>query len=162
MKLRYVLPMLGMVMLSVCATAVAGTAADGVAVSDAYARAVPPGQPNSASFMTIVNNSGADHALVNAESPVSKVVELHTHTMDEGMMKMRRVDKIDLPAGQTVTLKPGGLHVMFIGLKEDLKPGQNVDLTLIFEDGSKTTLQAPVKKLQMKMMKKKGMKHDMH
>ncbi|MES9844346.1 MAG: copper chaperone PCu(A)C [Candidatus Sedimenticola sp. PURPLELP] len=160
MKLRHVLPALGMVMLSACATVMADTAADSVAVSDAYARAVPPGQPNSASFMTIVNNSGKDHALVSAESPVSKVVELHTHTMDEGMMKMRRVEKIDLPAGQTVTLKPGGLHVMLIGLHQDLKPGENVDVTLIFEDGSKTQLQAPIKKLQMKMMKK-DMKHDM-
>nr|WP_135606949.1 copper chaperone PCu(A)C [Solemya velesiana gill symbiont] len=145
-----------MVMFS--ATLMAGTAADSVTVSDPYARAVPPGQPNSASFMTIVNNSEKDHALVNAESPVSKVVELHTHRMEEGMMKMRRVEKIDLPAGQTVALKPGGLHVMFIGLKQDLKPGENVDVTLIFEDGSKTQIQAPVKKLQMKMMKK-GMKH---
>ena len=110
MKFRSVFLMLSLVMMSACATVVAGEAAQQVAVSDAYARAVPPGQSNSASFMTLVNNSGADHALVAAKSSVSKVTELHTHTMVEGMMQMRQVEKIDLPAGKTVTLEPGGLH----------------------------------------------------
>jgi len=66
-------------------------------------------------------------------------------------MKMRQVKQIDLPAQGTTTLKPGGLHVMFLGLKSELSSGQPVPVTLIFEDGSQTTIQAPVRKLQMHM-----------
>lgn len=139
----------------------AGSAADEVTVSDAYARAVPPGQSNSASFMVLTNGSATGHALVAAESSVSKVAELHTHTMSEGMMKMRQVEKIDIPANGLTQLEPGGLHVMLIGLTQDLKPGDEVSLTLTFEDGSKRALVAPVRNLQMKMMKQGmgGMEH---
>jgi copper(I)-binding protein len=124
---------------------------DDLAIDGAYVRAVPPGQPNSAAFMKVSNNSETDHAMVGGSSPVADVVELHTHTMDGGMMRMRRVEKIDLPAGETVSLQPGGLHVMLIGLKQKLVPEEKIPLTLRFEDGSEVTLEAPVVKLQMKM-----------
>ncbi|WP_029133245.1 copper chaperone PCu(A)C [Sedimenticola selenatireducens] len=136
-------------------------AADQVSVADAYVRAVPPGQPNSASFMTLTNASASDIVLKGAESPAAKVVELHTHTMSEGMMRMRQVEKIDLPAGQSVKLQPGGLHVMMIGLQQELVPGEQIDMALVFEDGSKLQLKVPVVKLQMKMQDA-GMKHKMH
>ncbi|MCB1831591.1 MAG: copper chaperone PCu(A)C [Chromatiaceae bacterium] len=141
--------------------AFAGSAAEDVTVSDAYARAVPPGQPNSASFMLLANGSATAHAVVAAESPVAKVVELHTHTMSEGMMKMRQVEKIDIPANGMTQLEPGGLHVMLIGLTQDLKPNDEVSLTLMFEDGSKLALVVPVRNLQMKMMQQGmgGMEH---
>lgn len=131
-------------------------AADDVTVSEPYARAVPPGQPNSATFMLLSNGSATDHSLVAAESSVSKVVELHTHTMVDGMMQMRQVERIDIPAGGTATLEPGGLHVMLIGLTQDLMPGDEVSITLTFEDGSKNTITAPVRNLQMKMMQDMG------
>ncbi|WP_428634310.1 copper chaperone PCu(A)C [Sedimenticola sp.] len=126
-------------------------AAEQVTVADAYVRAVPPGQPNSASFMTLTNTSSNDIVLKGAESPAAKAVELHTHTMSDGMMRMRQVEKIDLPAGQNVKLQPGGLHVMMIGLQQSLVPGEQIDLSLVFEDGSKMALKVPVVKLQMKM-----------
>lgn len=129
----------------------AGNAADSVEVDGAFARAVPPGQPNSASFLSLTNRDDVDHALTGADSNASEVVELHTHLMEDGMMKMRRVDKIDLPAGETVKLEPGGLHIMLIGLEKQLMPGEDVEVTLIFEDGSRTTLKAPVKKVEVKM-----------
>jgi copper(I)-binding protein len=103
--------------------------------------------------MTVTNAGASDRALVGGSSPAAKVVELHTHTMEGGMMRMRQVEKIDLPAGKDVSLKPGGLHVMLIGLKQNLTPGENVPLTLKFADGSELTLDAPVRKLQMKMKK---------
>lgn len=136
-------------------------AADQVSIADAYVRAVPPGQPNSASFMTLTNGSGADIVLKGAESPAAKAVELHTHTMSDGMMRMRQVEKIDLPAGQSVKLQPGGLHVMMIGLQQALVPGEQIDLTLVFDDGSRLPLKVPVVKLQMKMQDA-GMPHKMH
>jgi copper(I)-binding protein len=129
----------------------AGTAGEVVMVDDPYVRAVPPGQPNSASFMALHNNSKQDHVLVGASSSTAEVVELHTHTMEEGMMRMRKVDKIDLPAGEKISLKPGGLHVMLIGLRQKLVPGDKIDLTLIFDDGSQMKLDAPIRKLRMQM-----------
>ncbi|MBK1718285.1 copper chaperone PCu(A)C [Thiocystis violacea] len=127
-------------------------AADNITVEDPYARAVPPGQPNSAVFMAILNRGASDRALVGAESPAAKVVELHTHVHEDGMMRMRRVERIDLPAGETVTLKPGGLHVMLIGLKGDLQPGDSVELTLIHDDGEKIQVKAPVRRIEMGQM----------
>ncbi len=123
-----------------------------------YARAVPPGQPNSAAFMTISNMGDSANALVSASSPAAKVVELHTHIMDGGMMKMRQVKQIDLPAKGKTELKPGGLHIMMIGLKQQLKPGMKVELTLNFADGSNSTITAPVQEVMKPMI---GMDHKM-
>jgi copper(I)-binding protein len=81
--------------------------------------------------------------------------------MEEGMMSMRKVDKIDLPAGEVVKLEPGGLHVMLIGLKQQLVPDENVPMTLTFEDGSSLQLNIPVRKLQMHM-KQSGHQGQMH
>lgn len=132
----------------------AKSAADEVTVVDPYVRAVPPGQPNSAAFMQLQNKSTTEHAIVKAESPVSNVVELHTHINEGGVMKMRQIKQIDVPAQGSTTLKPGGFHVMFLGLKSELKPGQLVPVTLIYEDGSKTTIQATVRMMQMHMKHK--------
>ncbi len=147
----------------------AQTASESIMVHDPYARAMPPGQPNSGAFMTFKNSDSSAHAVVSASSPVSKVVELHTHIHENGMMMMRRIDKIDVPANGETVLKPGGLHVMFIGLKHDLKVGQTVPVTLTFEDGSKKEIEAPVRKIMMKMKMKVGNKpmsgmpmHKMH
>lgn len=118
-----------------------------VSVSDPYARAVPAGQPNSAAFMTLSNRSDTSHALVSAASPAANTVELHTHVNEGGMMRMRKVERIEIPAGQTVVLAPGGLHIMLIGLKQALEPGDSVALDLSFDDGSKAKVQAPVRQI---------------
>lgn len=136
----------------------AGGAADSISVADPYVRAVPPGQPVSAAFMGLKNGDAADHALVRAESPSAGVVELHTHVHEGGMMKMRPVEKIDIKAGGETALQPGGFHIMLIDLKQTLEPDAVVPLTLIFEDGSTKTMDAPVRKLQMQM---KPMPHGM-
>jgi copper(I)-binding protein len=130
------------------ATALAET----IEVQDAYVRAVPPGQPNSAAFMRITNHGGDDRALLAAASDQAEVVELHTHRMEDGMMRMRQVEQIELPAGERVTLEPGGLHVMLIGLTETLAPGDQVALTLGFDDGSNQTLSLPVKRIEPSAM----------
>lgn len=122
--------------------------AAGLEIGDPYVRAVPPGQPNSAAFMSLRNTSTEDRALIGAESPAAEVVELHTHVEEGGMMRMRRIERITLPAGETTTLAPGGLHIMLIGLKSDLAPGQTVDLTLIQDDGERLAIQAPVRPIE--------------
>jgi hypothetical protein len=131
------------------AAKVAATAADSVKVENPYARAIPPGQPNSASFMTLVNTSDIDHSLKSASSPVAATVELHTHTNNNGVMEMRQVPQIDVPAKGRVELQPGGFHIMLIGLKQDMKVGEKAALTLTFEDGSSTTVDAPIQDISV-------------
>lgn len=121
--------------------------ADMVNVENPYVRAVPPGQPNSAAFMTIVNTGDSDHSITSASSPVAETVELHTHTNENGVMEMRQIDKIDLPAKGRAELAPGGLHIMLIGLRQELKPGENAQLTLTFDDGSTAIVDAPIQEV---------------
>ncbi len=124
-----------------------------VSVTDPYVRAVPPGQKSSAAFMTLRNDSGTDHAVVSAESSAARIVELHTHVKQGGMMRMRRIEKIAVPAQGETVLKPGGLHVMLIDLNDQLKAGDNVSVTLVFQDGSRKELRAAVRKIKTKMHK---------
>lgn len=123
------------------------TAADSITIENPFARAVPPGQPNSAAFMTLINNSDVDHSIKSAVSPVAATVELHTHTNNNGVMEMRQVPQIDVPAKGRTELKPGGLHIMLIGLTQDLKAGEKAAITLTFEDGSTTTVDAPIQEV---------------
>jgi hypothetical protein len=138
------------------AEAPAAPAADRVEVSGARVRAQPTGAPNSAAFVTL-KNPGAAAALVGAEAtlggaPVAGAVELHTHSAGaDGAMQMRQVDRIDLPAGGEVVLQPGGLHIMLIGLKAGLTEGATVDLTLLFDDGSRKALSVPVQPVDASM-----------
>lgn len=128
-----------------------GMAQGTIQIQHAYVRAVPPGQPNSAAFMTLHNKGNSANAVVAAASPAAEVVELHTHVMDEGMMKMRKIERIDVPASGMTELKPGGLHIMLIGLKQQLQPGMKVDLTLKFADGSEQMITAPVQEIMQSM-----------
>lgn len=130
----------------------AAMAAD-VAVEGPYARATAPGQPNSAVFMQI-NNQGEAARLVSASSSAAKVVELHTHTQDQGVMRMRQIEAIDLPANSQVELAPGGLHIMLIGLEAPLQDGSQIDMTLEFDDGTSAQLDVPVQ-----MVMPAGMAH---
>lgn len=134
--------------------------ASNIEVKDAYVRATPPGLPNSAAFMTVKNHTDKDIAIVKATSDVSKVVELHTHSMKDGVMKMYQVPKIDIPANGETELKPGGFHVMLIGLNKPLKVGEEITYTLEFSNGETKTITAPIKTVMSGMMKKemkKGM-----
>jgi periplasmic copper chaperone A len=101
-------------------------------VDAAWARPTVAGQSGGGGFLKITGGLTADR-LVGATAPISKTVELHTMEMDGNVMRMREVPGIDIPAGKTVELKPGGLHVMFIGLTQTLKAGANFPLTLRFE-----------------------------
>lgn len=99
---------------------------------------------NSAAYMIIMNNSDTDNAIVGAATDVATTVELHTVEMDNGVMKMRPVEQIDVPANGQATLQPGGFHVMLLGIKQDLVEGDTVDLTLTFQNGEEITVAAPV------------------
>jgi len=144
-------------------TLLADAAAD-ISVSDAYVRATAPGQANSAAFMKLHNGSMQAYSVVAAEGHAAKAIELHTHVKAGGMMKMRRIDKIDVPAHGEVVLEPGGHHVMLIGLKQAANEGDSIHLSLVFNDGSKKMISAPVKKMNMQMgsTNQQHGGHDMH
>ncbi len=101
-------------------------------VENAWVRATAPGQQVAGGFLDLT--APTDMALVGGSSPVSASLELHIMKMANGMMEMRQVKEIDLPKGRTVNLKPGGLHLMFIGLKGQIKAGDKVPITLTVKD----------------------------
>jgi copper(I)-binding protein len=137
----------------------AGSAADDIQVKDPWAREVPPNMTTTAGFLTLVNQGKVDHSLVAARSPVAGMVELHTHINDNGVMRMRPVDEMKVPAGGSTRLQPGGLHLMIMMLKQKIKAGDKLPVTLVFEDGSEKQIQAEVRRGDMMMQH--GMKHDM-
>lgn len=102
-----------------------------VEVKDPWVRATVPRQTATGAFMQLRATAGA--RLVEARSPVAGVVEIHEMKMAGDVMKMRAVPGIDLPAGQTVELKPGGYHIMLLELKRQIKEGETVPLTLVVE-----------------------------
>ena len=133
----------------IAALAFSTAAAAQVTVSDPWVRGTVAQQKASGAFMLL--QSATDARLVSAASPVAGVVEIHEMRMEGDVMRMRAVAGLDLPAGSTVELKPGGYHVMLIDLKKQLQDGEVVPLTLTIEgkDGKRSTLevQAPVKAL---------------
>lgn len=88
-------------------------------------------QANAVGFVTI--SSDKPDALIGAESNCCAALELHTHRMEDDVITMRKLDKVSLPAGQKVWLRPGGFHLMLIGLKKPLTDGMKVPVTLLFE-----------------------------
>ena len=118
----------------------AGSAADNVTANDPYVRLAPPGQKVTGGFVVFKNSDDKDHKIVKAANSASNVTELHTHTMEDGMMKMRPVKDIEIKAKGETVLKPGDLHIMLIDLKQELKEGENVAITVTFEDGSSKKL----------------------
>jgi len=106
-----------------------------VKVDDAWVRATVPTQKATGAFMQLTSAKAAK--VVAASSPVAAVVEIHEMKMDDGVMKMRAVDALPLPAGQAVALKPGSFHVMLMGLKSPIKVGEMVPLTLTVEGDDK-------------------------
>lgn len=116
-------------------------------ITQPWARATAPGAQAGGGFLKIANKGSADR-LIAAEANVSNVVELHTMRMDGNVMRMAKLDNgIDLPAGQSVELKPGGLHVMFIELKAPLKEGDKFPLRLKFEQAGEITVDVQVQGL---------------
>lgn len=124
--------------------AISHAAEQPIQASGAIARAMPAMAPTSAVFLSLHNTTSKTRVLVGGHSSAAKAVELHTHTMQDGMMAMRQLQQIEIPAGQTVTFQPGDLHIMLIGLNHALEDGKRIDLTLDFADGEKLELQVPV------------------
>ncbi|PXW98087.1 hypothetical protein C7444_103181 [Sphaerotilus hippei] len=143
----------------VLALGLAGAAQAQVQVADPWVRATAMQQKATGAFMQLT--SPGDARLLSVSSPVAGVVEIHEMAMDGQVMRMRAVPGLDLPAGKAVELKPGGYHVMLMDLKQPLKAGDSVPLTLVLEgrDRQRQTLEvkAPVRALGgQPMMEHKG------
>ena len=124
-----------------------------IEIEGAYARASIPNVPNSAAFFVIKNNSDKDIAITSANSDIAEKNELHTHIKENKMMKMMKIEKLVVPAKSSLELKSGGDHVMLIGLKKELKAGDEISLELSFSDGDKKKIKVPVKDLASTMHK---------
>lgn len=125
------LPALSLLLALSAPVFAAGTAT--IKVEEPWARESPPTVTNGGAYMTLVNTGKEADRLVGASGDVSATIELHTHRMEDGMMKMRPIKAIDVNPGEPATLKPGGLHIMLIGLKKPLVAGENFPLRLRFE-----------------------------
>jgi copper(I)-binding protein len=110
-------------------------------ISGGFAKAMLPGQPVGGGFFTVRNTGSADDRLVSVTSPTSGEVQIHEMAMQGNVMKMRQLkDGIAIPAGQTVELAPGNLHLMFQKVKTPFKQGDKVPVTLTFEKAGKIDL----------------------
>ncbi|MFA5522308.1 MAG: copper chaperone PCu(A)C [Castellaniella sp.] len=119
-----------------------------------WSRATVAGVPNGAAYFTVDNHGPQDDRLLSAEAPVADRAELHTHIKDGEIMRMRQVEHIDIPAGGSVALAPGGLHVMLMALKAPLQDGSHFPLTLNFEKAGTITIDVPVE------LRRKAQSHD--
>lgn len=121
--------------------AVAGT----IEISQPRVRLPASGQTQTAAYLTLTNTGTQRDRLISAASPQAKQLELHAHTKTaNGMMKMRRLDYIEVPQGASIPLVPGGLHLMVKHIKPDIKIGDRVDIDLKFASGSSASFKLPV------------------
>ena len=119
-------------------------AAEIITVDKPWIRATAPGQTVSGAFMTLVNGSATAYALSGVGFSGAGTVEIHQTSMTDGVMRMRKVSHIDIPANGSAELKPGSFHIMLIGLEKELKAGTVESLTLTFSDDSQKTIKTPV------------------
>lgn len=113
-------------------------------ISHPWSRATAPSQKVGAVFMKISTNAETEDRLIGAESPDAETVEIHGHTMDGDVMRMRPVEGVDIPATGEAILAPGGFHIMLIGLKAPLFEETVIPLTLIFEKAGKVEIEAVI------------------
>jgi copper(I)-binding protein len=132
--------------LTFVTAAAAAPPATSLRIEQAWARETPPGATVGAAYLRIVNGGAAD-VLRGASTPIAKQVEMHSSTVENGVMRMRPVPELAVPAHQTVVFRPGTLHIMLIDLIRPLKAGERLHLTLLFRDAGPISVDAPVRGL---------------
>lgn len=131
--------------LAVGLTACGGGSGGSVTTADAWARPGSAGA-ETAAYVTITNTGSAADTLTSASSPSAGSVELHESSTDaSGMMGMHPIDGVEIPAGGSVTLEPGGKHLMVMGLTSDLVVGGTLDLDLVFQNAGTIKVAAEIK-----------------
>lgn len=123
-----------------------GSASPAIEVNDVWGRPSPQMAENGAFYMTIQNNGGEEDYLTQASTEACAEVQLHETVMDaNNVMNMNQVDQIAVPAGQSVTLAVGGLHVMCMGRLADFNPGDTIALTLHFTNAGDVAVEATIR-----------------
>jgi len=140
-----------MIALACVTHANAAGVADKISVVDPYVRAVPPVVKTTAAFMQFKNSDSTEQFLVEATTPAAGGVELHMHTLDGDVMRMRRVPHIHLPPNAVVALEPGAEHIMLFDVSVALQPGDQIPITLTFGDGSIKQISAEVRTVESRM-----------
>lgn len=130
--------------LAACGAPEAQTHGGAIAVENAWVAPTPGGVDVAAGYLTITNETAAADRLVSVSSPRAANVSVHEMSMDGGIMRMREMDGLDIPAGEQVTLQPSGLHLMFTGVNEPFVAGETVPIHLQFEHGGGMDVTAPV------------------
>ena len=160
-RFRFAFAALAALTLSVPALA-HGFKAGSIEIEHPWARATADGATNGAVYLVLDNEGKAADRLVSAASPAAAKVQLHAHIDDNGVMRMREINAIDLAPDATVKLAPGGLHVMLLGLTEPLKKGKAVPLTLTFEKAGSVTVEVAVQGAGDLKADHEGMEHEHH
>jgi copper(I)-binding protein len=136
---------LGAALLTALFAGIALAQSGGVQITSAWARATPGGAQAAAAYVAI--EAPAGDRLTAVSTPAAQKAEIHEMSMDNGVMKMRQVDGVDLPPGQKVTLKPGGYHIMLTGLAKPLVEGQSFPMTLDFAKAGQRQVTVSVQKV---------------
>ncbi|WP_417685220.1 copper chaperone PCu(A)C [Roseibium sp.] len=153
MKLLKTLAAAAMMSLVASSSFASDVAKGDITVSKTWTRATPPKAMAGGGFAEITNSGSEDDRLVAASSPAAGRVELHEMAVNDGVMKMRQLENgIEVPAGQTVALQPGGLHIMFMALNGPFKEGETVPVTLTFEKAGEVEIDLKVEKIGAKGM----------
>jgi copper(I)-binding protein len=121
--------------------------ANPIVADQPWARATPPGAKTGAAYMTLANNGTAADRLLGATTPLADKVEFHKETEENGVSRMREVPSIEVQPGAKVTFKPGEMHMMMVGLRQPLKEGQTLPLTLQFEKAGSIPVTASIGKV---------------
>lgn len=121
--------------------------ANAIVVENAWARATPAGAKTGAVYMTLINNGAIPDRLLSVTTPAADSVQIHKVSEENGVSSMRELPTMDIAPGARVTFKPGDLHAMLVGLKQPLKEGQTIPLTLEFENAGKVDVAASVAKV---------------
>ena len=137
-----------------------GFKAGSIEIEHPWARATADGAANGAVYFVLNNEGKSADRLVSAASPVAAKVELHAHIDDNGVMRMREINAVDLAPDATVKLAPGGVHVMLLGLTEPLKKGKAFPLALTFEKAGTVTVEVAVQGAGDLKPEHEGMDHD--
>jgi periplasmic copper chaperone A len=116
-----------------------------ITIGHPFARATPAVVKNSAAYM-VFDNKGTADKLLSVTGDIAREIQIHTMITEAGVMKMRELPSLDIPAGTKTELKPGGLHIMLIGLKDGLKEGTKFPLKLKFEKAGEVTVEVVAEK----------------
>ena len=156
--LRYLLGLL-VILLTTSVASAQHYEAGGVHIHSPWSRELPPTSPNGAVYMTFTNHGAQPDKLLSASTDIAELVEIHTHIVEDGLMKMRRVESVDLSPHKEVLFAPGGYHFMLIGLKRPLEADDRFQFLLEFEQAGQALVEVVVQSTDDQSTAKTGHSH---